>query len=57
MLAQKVIDIAKARLKRMHHFAISLFRYEALLENSIVQPQELEILSAWIKDINRLNNT
>lgn len=58
LLPEKIINITKGSIKKDAKLTDNLFNvYKALFENKIVEEKELEILSSWIEDINRLTNT
>jgi hypothetical protein len=53
LFAQKVIELATNSIKSSRSVADNLLNvYEALHKENIVEKQELEILSVWIKDLS-----
>lgn len=55
LFADKVINIAQESIDLSLDIEDNLYRvYEALYKNGIVQKEELEIVSAWIKDLKAI---
>lgn len=53
LFADKVIELANNSVKPSNTIAENLFKvYEALQKENIVKQEELEILSAWLKDVS-----
>lgn len=55
LFAEKVIELAQESIKTSAGIGDNLYNvYETLYKNNIVQKEELEIISAWIKDIETI---